>query len=441
MYLDNKGNEKSSSSVYPRLFDHLAQIALENFKKRGVVHSRFLESRRASLQQMGKLIQLQISARNTVPLFSEYHLREFASGSIVNCFGSDYQVFKGRRVSRIPNGDFRMISRVMLISGRRQEFNEVAGIAAEYDVPVDTWYYRDNAFPYMPYSLYMEIALQACGFLSAYLGTPLISPEQDLYFRNLDGNARLLSTVDLRGRTVICKGRLLSTVVSSGTILQKFDFELICGKKSIYKGETIFGYFQPQVMVDQVGLDGGKATMPGYRRMGRANSEGICKDGQLLQSKVGKSSYRLAGGYLDLLDDVIVVKKGGTQRMGYVYASKEVNPQDWFFERHFYQDPVMPGSLGIEAIITAIQAYALECDLGNCFKLPRFGLVEGNSASWKYRGQLTPKSKKMELEVNITRIERTHDQVSIWGDASLWADDVRIYEVKNAAIRLLEAQE
>ena len=42
----------------------------------------------------------------------------------------------------------------------------------------------------------------------------------------------------------------------------------------------------------------------------------------------------------------------------------------------------------------------------------------------------------MYLEINIGLIEQDHNGITVTGDASLWADDIRIYLVKNAAIRI-----
>lgn len=99
----------------------------------------------------------------------------------------------------------------------------------------------------------------------------------------------------------------------------------------------------------------------------------------------------------------------------------------------------MPGALGIEAILQAMQVYALQVNLGKQFKSPRFGQVLNHKISWKYRGQITPENKKMSLEIHISAIEFETDQVKIIGDASLWKEDLRIYEVKDIAICLLES--
>ena len=97
----------------------------------------------------------------------------------------------------------------------------------------------------------------------------------------------------------------------------------------------------------------------------------------------------------------------------------------------------MPGSLGIEAILQAMQVYALYFDLGKVLRFPRFSLPNG-SMNWRYRGQIVPSNSLMQIEADITRVDRSLDQVTIEADASLWADDVRIYEVKGAALRLVD---
>ena len=68
----------------------------------------------------------------------------------------------------------------MLEAGRRA--------VAEYDVPPDAWYFAANRSERMPFTVLLEIALQPCGWLAAYCGSALTSPD-DLRFRNLGGKA------------------------------------------------------------------------------------------------------------------------------------------------------------------------------------------------------------------------------------------------------------
>ena len=54
----------------------------------------------------------------------------------------------------------------------------------------------------------------------------------------------------------------------------------------------------------------------------------------------------------------LFIPKGGPNRLGFIRGSKKVDPNEWFFKAHFYQDPVTPGSLGVEAFIQLLKFVA-----------------------------------------------------------------------------------
>ncbi|MGL4834476.1 MAG: beta-hydroxydecanoyl-ACP dehydratase, partial [Shewanella sp.] len=153
----------------------------------------------------------------------------------------------------------------------------------------------------------------------------------------------------------------------------------------------------------------------------------------------GKPFYRLAGGQLHFIDKAEIVNTGGKAGLGYLYAERTIDPSDWFFPFHFHQDPVMPGSLGVEAIIELMQTYAIVQDLGAGFNNPKFGQIL-SEIQWKYRGQITPLNQQMSLDVHITRVSDEHGKRIIVGDANLSKDGLRIYEVKDIAICIEEAE-
>ena len=98
----------------------------------------------------------------------------------------------------------------------------------------------------------------------------------------------------------------------------------------------------------------------------------------------------------------------------------------------------MPGSLGVEAIQQAMQAYCLACGLGSDFHSPRFSLQSGSAMQWKYRGQITPTHHEMQIEVNIKDVQSAPEQTAVVADASLWADGKRIYEILNIGLGIQE---
>jgi len=410
---------------------------------------KVIASIKLGLQLSEKNKEALLSKQNLLQkqaLFNESHIRELAKGSVASCLGPEYQIYENRHVVRLPNGSFCFVSRVLEVDGKRHELKSESSVVTEYDVSREPWFYRHNSYPNLPYFAYTEIAGQPCIFLSVYLGTTLLFPNEDLYFRNLDGQGRILKDIDVRGKTITNNARLVLSAATPGATIQKFDFQLICDGIPFYQGDMVFGYFSRQMLSNQVGLDGGKFIRPWYEQENRFSLPAISinlKTGSgkqnFYQVQPGKPYYHLAHSKLDFLDEALIIETGGKHAQGYIWASKDIKTTDWYFPYHFYQDPVMPGALGIESILQAMQVYALQLDLGRQFKSPRFGQVLNHQVTWKFRGQITPENRKMYLEVHISKVNVNNERVIILGDASLWKDDMRIYEVKDVAICLLES--
>ena len=47
---------------------------------------------------------------------------------------------------------------------------------------------------------------------------------------------------------------------------------------------------------------------------------------------------------------VKITEDGGAHGKGYLEAELDINPDLWFFQCHFINDPVMPGCLGLDAM-------------------------------------------------------------------------------------------
>jgi len=376
------------------------------------------------------------------PLLNEYDITQFALGPVHKCFGDEYKIFEGRELSRQPNTDLQFISRVIEVKGERHIFNDKPEIVAEYDVPADAWYFVQNAAPVMPYSVLMEVALQPCGFMGAYLGSTLQVPGTDLFFRNLDGDGEMLRNIDLRGKTITNRCVLESHTSLAGTVLQRYSFQLFVDGELFYKGTSSFGFFTKADLSSQAGLDKGEHVVPWINAEG-ANAEGKLKfrlDSLFGKMKLFKSTLaaspqlHLAGNQLDLLDEATVLKDGGKYGKGYVYATKAVKSWEWFFTCHFYQDPVMPGSLGIEAIFEAVQLFALQQGYGAEFNNASFKHAAPHKTVWKYRGQILRQDPEMNLEVHVREVKNENNSITVIADASLWKGTLRIYEVTDMAI-------
>ena len=395
------------------------------------------------------LKKMFVASLNKPVLFDREQIEALCLGSVAKCFGEEYAIYdRGEiKASRLPNTELNLLHRVLSIQGKRHQFTQGTTIVTEYDTPLDPWYYRQNSSEVTPYSILMELGMQPAGFLSAYLGATLLYPTESFYFRNLDGQGKLIKNINLRGQTVSNTSTLLTSTNIPGMILQTFSFSLACQGQVFYQGEATFGYFSPQSLTKQIGLDRGKNILPWYennRDLKPIDIDLKSKDShtKYYRVKPDKLHYRLAEQLLDLIHRVKIISKGGEYERGYIYAEKEVQPTDWYFKCHFFQDPVMPGSLGVEAILQAMQVYALHLDLGKHFHSPCFTHLEQHQTTWKYRGQIPQpeRPQKMYLEINLTKVEVTPEKVLIIGNASLWKPNLRIYEVKNIGICITESE-
>ena len=382
-------------------------------------------------------------------LLNETDIETFALGRLADCFGPEYAVYDNRALSRQPNTDLQVVSRVIKIDGERFDFSKPTNIWTEYDVPQDVWYYKQNASMTMPYAVLMEIALQPCGLLGAYLGSTLQFPDKDLYFRNLDGDGEMFylpEGTDFRGKVISNKSTLTSSTALGGFVIQKYLFEVSIDGYVFYKGFSSFGFFPKEALAQQVGLDSGKDVAPWYVQNNLTTKDyfQIKLDSLYAKMKLYKendkvNTLRLAEDQLNLLDSGLVIKDGGEFSKGYIYCSKAIHTYDWFFTCHFYSDPVMPGSLGVEAIVQAMQLFVLQQDLGKGFNNPRFVQVENNKTEWKYRGQIKVNVENMHLEVHFKTIEKRGDTLVIIANAYLWNEGTRIYQLTDLAVGIQEA--
>jgi 3-hydroxymyristoyl/3-hydroxydecanoyl-(acyl carrier protein) dehydratase len=222
--------------------------------------------------------------------------------------------------------------------------------------------------------------------------------------------------------TIQTNATLLETVFGGDTIIQRFAFELECDGEVFFEGRSTFGYFTTHSMASQAGLDGGKPAQPWYLKASRSN-------GHLF------SPVRVGGlpqDRLRLIEQMLVEPAGGGNQAGYIYASRQNSPDDWYYACHFYQDPVMPGSLGIEAMLQAMKVFARQQSGAKV----EIRLAVGPQMKWKYRGQVLQSHRQMQLEVHLHPAQQTGGRRLLSGDASLWADDMRIYETQNMVIEI-----
>lgn len=377
---------------------------------------------------------------DSVPvMLSEFHMAHFARGDQGVALGPEFARYSGRRATRLPSGGLLLVDRVVTVDGERGRLSGGATHLTEYDSPADAWYYQDTANASMPNCVYMETSLQSALMVGYYLGATLSEPDTDYSLRNLGGTATLLRELDTRDTTLRQWSQLLSTTSMPGSILQSFAYRSAVDGEDLYQGESLFGYFSQDALANQTGLDGGRRVDPWLSDQRPAPEVRTVDIADRRRRAAGGVGPACAKGHLALLDEMQVVDGGGRHGLGYLHARREIDPAAWFFARHFHLDPVVPGSLGVESVIQALQEWMVDGGLADGLESPEFVVPVGIPFSWKYRGQILPTDQYSALEVHVKDVARRPGRVRVVADASVWKPGLRIYELTDLAVELRTA--
>ncbi|MBI5547696.1 MAG: polyketide synthase dehydratase domain-containing protein, partial [Deltaproteobacteria bacterium] len=363
--------------------------------------------------------------------FGARSLLACAWGKPSEAFGEMYQVFDGpRRVPRLPGPPYLFMTRVSRIEGGEIGAMQLGTtVEAEYDIPPDAWYFGASGARTMPFCVLLEAALQPCGWLASYVGSAL-GTERDLAFRNLDGTGTLLAEIPPDAGTLVTRSKLTQISRSAGMIIESFDVTCSIGGRSVYELKTVFGFFPREALEAQVGLP----AKDGEHEALTAPSEETI-DLRARPERYFGSGARLGAESLRMLDRVTGIwPTGGEAKLGRFRAELDVDPSAWFFKAHFFQDPVQPGSLGLEAMVQLLQFAMIR--LGHAEGATRFEpLALGAPLDWKYRGQVVPKNERMVVLLDLVcTSEDAAGRVAV-ANASLWVDGKRIYEARGMAMR------
>jgi 3-oxoacyl-(acyl-carrier-protein) synthase/3-hydroxymyristoyl/3-hydroxydecanoyl-(acyl carrier protein) dehydratase len=348
--------------------------------------------------------------------FPRESILAFAVGKPSDAFGEPYRIFDEQRfIARLPGPPFSFLDRIVRVEA--EPWKMVAGgvAHAEYDVTPDAWYFATERQPYMPFAVLQEVALQACGWLAAYVGSALTSPE-GLSFRNLGGEAVLHAGVGPDAGTLSTRARLTQVASLAGMILQQYIFEVRNSEWPVYSGTTSFGFFTKAALAQQVGIRDERPYEPGTGECNRREAFPFPREAPLPDDR------------LRMLDRVhLFLPDGGPHGLGFLQGSKDINPQEWFFKAHFLQDPVWPGSLGLESFLQLLKVAACRSwGVGL-----RFRLETGRAHRWLYRGQVIPDSRRVVVQACVSDRADTPAGGRLTANGTLAVDGRLIYKMSD----------
>ena len=153
-----------------------------------------------------------------------------------------------------------------------------------------------------------------------------------------------------------------------------------------------------------------------------------CGDGLLF----GEGRGRLPTPDMLMFDRIKHISKdGGEFKKGKIIAELDINPNLWFFNCHFKDDPVMPGCLGLDAMWQLVGFYLGW--LGQPGKGRALGVGEV-----KFTGQVLKNVKKVTYHISLKRLILRKLILGI-ADGVMKADGKPIYEVKDMKVGLFKS--
>ncbi len=203
-------------------------------------------------------------------------------------------------------------------------------------------------------------------------------------------------------------------------ILQTYDFAIASAQGLVYDGSAEFGFFPPRAMRDQVGIR--EAVVYRMTEDERSRAEApVFPD----QPPFPDSRWRM----VDQVEEL--VSGGGPHGLGLIRGSSQVHAEAWFFAAHFMNDPVWPGSLGLESMMQLLKLMAVSrwgASAGSAFESP----VLGATHRWTYRGQIVPTDHRVMVQAVIK--SRDDERRRLVADGHLEVDGKIIYQMHDFAI-------
>lgn len=147
--------------------------------------------------------------------------------------------------------------------------------------------------------------------------------------------------------------------------------------------------------------------------------------GRLIRDPPEGFASRLPTPPFLMVDRITQVERDGNR--GRIVAETDIGLDDWFFQCHFKDDPVQPGSLGLDAVWQLIGFYCAWSGAVGAGRALGCGEVV-------FEGQIRPRDRLVRYEINIRRftlLAETGAGIAV-GDAEVFVDDQKIYTIKKA---------
>ena len=155
-----------------------------------------------------------------------------------------------------------------------------------------------------------------------------------------------------------------------------------------------------------------------------------CGEGEMF----GPGSPKLPKPNMLMVDRIVDVQAaGGKYGKGLLKAEFDIHSDQWFFQCHFKDDPVMPGCLGLDALWQLVGFYMAWSGHRGLGRALGVGEV-------KFTGQILPTHKCVTYTIDIKRVIDRKLILAI-ADGTVSVDGRDIYQAESLKVGLFSSAE
>lgn len=390
------------------------------------------------------------------PKFDRAQLEQLADGPVSALLGPLFTPQDGyRRQTRLPGPPLLLVDRVTGIDARPASMG-TGTIWTETDLTPDRWFLDTTGR--IPGALLIE-AGQADLLLISWLGVDLLNRGERVYrLLGCEATYHYRGTAPGLGQTLRYEIHVDAHAEHLGTRLFFFHSDCFVGDRhiaSVRNGQA--GFFTDAELAAAEGIQWtpGEAIPPNLpfdpvdppptgRRFDadavRAFADGRPYDCFGPAWKATRSHVRtprIDSGRLLLIDEVTAFEPtGGAKGRGYLRAETRIHPDSWYFQGHFKNDPVLPGTLMIHGAQQAMAFHLAALGLTIDHDGARFEAVPGITARSRCRSQATPMSRHIVYEIHVGGL-RAGPEPELHAEVMVSVDGVHAFHGQNLALRLV----
>ena len=397
---------------------------------------------------------MHVPAPPCSPAFDREMCMAFAVGSVGRVLGPAFDVVDTYRVRvRLPDEPLMLVDRIVSVQGEMLSL-ESGRVVTEHDVLAGAWYLDGDR---APVCISVE-AGQADLFLSSYLGIDHRVKGERAY-RLLDAVVVFHRGLPRPGETIRYEIAIDRFVRQGETWMFFFHFEgYINGEHLISMRDGCAGFFTEAEVANSGGIiltERERQAFPGRRPMDWQPPVPMAResysDDQVDALRRGdlagcfgrpfagiglSTGLHLPGGRMRLIHRILELDpEGGRYGLGLIRAEADIHPDDWFLVCHFVDDMVMPGTLMYECCAHTLRVFLQRMGWvtdkpGVCYEP-----VIGNAARLKCRGPVTPATRHVHYDIQISEIGYGPEPYAI-ADAHMSADGRPIVFFKDMSIKM-----